>query len=151
MPYFVTKKVWYNDLHKSWNHETIMDHDQKVNPSAGSVGWRIFPFEFSLNQQVLSNLFLSSYKGLRIVHQFLVLLRRRLTRFLEKRKKNSHWSPNVPLPVDRFLLLFTSFNPWANQWTKQIHVWLYLEPRPLDCKKLENFWYKSDSNQSYYH
>ena len=33
----------------------------------------LFPFEYSLNLTVLSNLFLSSYKELRIYYQFQVL------------------------------------------------------------------------------
>ena len=43
-----------------------------VNPSADSVGWSTYPLEFSLNLKVLSKLFLSSYKKLRIFYQFLV-------------------------------------------------------------------------------
>ena len=33
----------------------------------------LFPFEFSLNLKILSNLFLPSYKELKICYQFLVL------------------------------------------------------------------------------
>ena len=53
----------------------------------------LFPFEFSLNLKVLSNLFLSSYKELRILYQFLVLQLSKLNRLQEKTKGTSSLVP----------------------------------------------------------
>ena len=66
----------------------------------------LFPFEFSLNLEVVSNLFLSSHKELRVFYQFLVLQLSKITRFREK-TEGKIWIPNGPLTAERL-----------NRWVK---------------------------------